>query len=93
MAGCARQNGATGTGRIAERRARAPSGVSAAVITPIREEIPLTLPINRTLKQKVLGKDWNWGEETESLQYIDDRAALLRLVEQQNGRRIWQRPP
>ncbi|MCH2181752.1 MAG: sulfatase [Mariniblastus sp.] len=67
--------------------------IGAAVITPIREEIPLTLPINRTLKQKVLGKDWNWGEETESLQYIDDRAALLRMVEQQNGRRIWQRPP
>lgn len=62
-----------------------------AVITPIRDEIPLTLPINRGLKQKVIGKDWNWGENSDTLQYVDDRPALLRAIEQQNGRRLWQR--
>ena len=63
----------------------------AAVITSLRDEIPLTLPVNRRLKQKILGKDWNWGENSDSLQYVDDRPALLRTIEQQNGRRLWQR--
>lgn len=67
--------------------------LGAAVITSLRDEIPLTLPVNRRLKQKILGKDWNWGENTEAIQFYDDREVLLRAIEQKKGRQIWQRPP
>ena len=65
--------------------------VGATVITRVSDEISLTLPANRSLKNKVLGKDWNWGRNTDDLEYLKDRAALMADIQKRKGRLIWKR--
>ena len=65
--------------------------VGATVITRVSDEISLTLPANRSLKNKVLGKDWNWGRNTEDLEYLKDRATLMAEIQKRKGRLIWKR--
>jgi len=63
----------------------------AAAITKIRDDIPLVLASNRSIKHKVAGKTWNWGQNTEEIEYIDNIKSILSEIEKRNGRLIWRR--
>jgi hypothetical protein len=39
----------------------------------------------------VFGKDWNWGEDTKSLQYIKNAQDLEKQLKANRAKLIWKR--
>ncbi len=62
-----------------------------AAITPVSDEITVDAPQGLEVVHKVLGKSWNWGKDTKSLQYVKSAKELEKKLKAEMATRIWQR--
>lgn len=60
-------------------------------ITRVSDQITIEADEDLQLVHWIVGKDWNWGDDTKSLRYANHADVKGKLKEQM-GVRIWQRP-
>mgnify|MGYP007059443338 CR=1 FL=1 len=66
--------------------------IGGDTITRVSEQITVEADEDLTVVHWIVGKDWNWGEDTKSLRYVADPAHVQAKLKEQMGVRIWQRP-
>ena len=47
------------------------------------------VPLGANIKHKVLGKTWNWGKDSESLQYVKDAKGLRATLKEKKAKNIY----
>jgi hypothetical protein len=62
-----------------------------AAITRVSDEVAVEAPKDLKVVHKVLGKSWNWGEDTKTLQYVKSEKDLNKQLKTATAERIWQR--
>ena len=62
-----------------------------AAITRVSDQITIKAAEDLTVVHWVVGKNWNWGDDTESLRYVNQVDVKQKLKEQM-AVRIWRRP-
>jgi len=65
--------------------------IGGAAITRVSDEVTIDAAKKAPVVHKVLGKDWNWGEDTKSLQYIKNAQGLEKLLKENRAKLIWKR--
>jgi hypothetical protein len=65
--------------------------IGGAAITHVSDEVTLDAAKETPVVHKVLGKDWNWGEDTKSLQYIKNAQDLEKQLKANRAKLIWKR--
>lgn len=65
--------------------------VGGAAITRVSDEIKVEAAKDLQIFHKVLGKGWNWGEDTKSLQYVKSEKDLKKQLKALGAKRIWRR--
>ena len=66
-------------------------GFGLQVISTAKDEITLDEKVEGAVIHKVLGKNWNWGKDTKTLQYVADPMALGEEMKKKDAKLIWKR--
>lgn len=66
--------------------------VGGAAITRVSDEVTVDADADAPVLHKVLGKTWNWGEDTDTLQYIDvDKKEFKKRLKEMDAKLVWKR--
>ena len=66
-------------------------GIGLTVISDAKDSIKLKEKVEGKIVHKVLGKSWNWGKDSETLQYVKDAKALKDELKEKEATLIWKR--
>lgn len=67
-----------------------PGGIALTVITPISDKVTVDADEGLKVRHKVIGKTWNWGDDTETLAWVKDFATLDAALDKETSKIIWQ---
>jgi hypothetical protein len=65
--------------------------IGGDAITRVFDEVTIDAAKDALVIHKVLGKDWNWGEDTKSLQYIKNVHDLEKQLKANHAKLVWKR--
>ena len=62
--------------------------MATAMVTKCTDSVQIENK-KRPIVHKVLGKDWNWGEDTEGVHFPKDQENLMKKIREKNGIKIY----
>lgn len=68
--------------------------IGGAAITQVSDEVTIDTDTaaDAPVNHKVLGKTWNWGENTDTLHYVDaDKHEFKKLLKEKGAELVWKR--
>ena len=67
------------------------TGFGVQVISDVSDSISLNEEVEGKVIHKVLGKTWNWGKDTQNLQYVADAKGLKEQLKKKDAKLVWKR--